>query len=247
MFALRGVSKGFGGTPVLDAISLDIEPASTVALIGPSGCGKSTLLKLLNGLLTPDSGGVLFDGAPIADDPRAARRRIGYVVQEGGLFAHMTAAQNATLLLRRTGTSGRRARARAEALAEIARFDADLLDRYPQELSGGQRQRVALMRALAMDPEALLLDEPLGALDPMIRADLQDELRDLFARLNKTVVLVTHDLAEAHYLARRVVLLHEGRIVQDGRHAELLGSPATPFVRAFVTAQRKIHELARPG
>ncbi|MEQ8844827.1 MAG: ATP-binding cassette domain-containing protein [Phycisphaerales bacterium] len=244
MFELRGVSKSFGTTRVLDGVDLTIQPRTTVALIGPSGCGKSTLLRLMNGLLTPDAGSVLFDGKELSPDVlTAARRRIGYVVQEGGLFAHLSAMRNVTLLGRRLGWSASRARERAHDLADMAQLDHDLLGRLPHELSGGQRQRVALMRALANDPEALLLDEPLGALDPMVRADLQDELREIFDRLDKTVVLVTHDLAEAQHLASRVVLLHEGAIAQDGPHESLLREPASDFVRRFVNAQRRLHGL----
>ena len=244
MFELRGIRKAFGSAVVLDGLDLVIEPRTTVALIGPSGCGKSTLLRLMNGLLTPEAGSVRFDGELMQGASlMPARRRIGYVVQEGGLFAHLTAHQNATLLGRRLGWSRQRARDRSGELAELVQLDHGLLQRYPHELSGGQRQRVALMRALANDPEALLLDEPLGALDPMVRADLQDELRALFDRLNKTVVLVTHDLAEAQHLASRVVLLHEGRIAQDGPHESLLHEPASDFVRRFVNAQRRLHGL----
>ncbi len=244
MFELSGVRKSFGHTVVLDGIDLRIEPRTTVALIGPSGCGKSTLLRLMNGLLAPDEGTITFDGIEMASKALTpSRRRIGYVVQEGGLFAHLTARQNVTLLGRQLGWSKQRARDRAAELAELVQLDAALLDRYPHELSGGQRQRVALMRALANDPEALLLDEPLGALDPMVRADLQDELRDLFDRLNKTVVLVTHDLAEAQHLASRVVLMHDGAIAQDGPHEAMLREPASDFVRKFVNAQRRLHGL----
>ncbi|MEQ9095450.1 MAG: ATP-binding cassette domain-containing protein [Phycisphaerales bacterium] len=244
MFGLQGIRKSFGDTPVLAGIDLVIEPRTTVALIGPSGCGKSTLLRLMNGLLVPDAGTVEFDGQPMRGEALTpARRRIGYVVQEGGLFAHLTARNNVTLLGRRLGWNRSRARERSAELAELVQLDASLLDRYPHELSGGQRQRVALMRALANDPEALLLDEPLGALDPMVRADLQDDLKELFDRLDKTVVLVTHDLAEAQHLASRVVLLHEGRIAQDGPHETLLQEPASDFVRRFVSAQRRLHGL----
>ena len=245
MFELRGIRKAFGETPVLDGIDLMIEPRTTTALIGPSGCGKSTLLRLMNGLLAPDVGAVTFDGEAMEGHGLTpARRRIGYVVQEGGLFAHLTAGQNVSLLGRRLGWSRDRARSRSLELCALVQLDAALLSRYPHELSGGQRQRVALMRALANDPEALLLDEPLGALDPMVRADLQDELGELFTRLGKTVVLVTHDLAEAQRLASRVVLLHEGRIAQDGSHSALLKQPASDFVRRFVHAQRRLHGLA---
>ena len=244
MFRLTSVTRSFGDSPVLSGIDLTIEPATTVALIGPSGCGKSTLLRLMNGLLEPDAGTVEFDGERMTGEALTpARRRIGYVVQEGGLFAHLTAERNVTLLGRRLGWSPGRARDRARELADLVRLDHALLGRYPHELSGGQRQRVALMRALANDPEALLLDEPLGALDPMVRADLQDELRELFGRLHKTVLLVTHDLAEAAYLAGRIVLLHDGAIAQDGPPEALVGQPADDFVRRFVNAQRKLHGI----
>lgn len=244
MFALSGIRKAFGDATVLDGIDLTVEPRTTVALIGPSGCGKSTLLRLMNGLIEPDAGTVAFDGQPmIGANLTPARRRIGYVVQEGGLFAHLTARQNVTLLGRRLGWDRLHAADRAADLAALVQLDAALLDRYPHELSGGQRQRVALMRALANDPEALLLDEPLGALDPMVRADLQDELKAIFDRLNKTVVLVTHDLAEARRLARRVVLLHEGRIAHDGTHEAMLAAPREGFVGRFVHAQRRVHGL----
>jgi len=245
VFTLRSVVKGFGGARVLDGVDLSVGAGESVALIGPSGCGKSTLLRLMNGLLAPDAGAVTFDGrAVVGRDGRLARRRIGYVVQEGGLFAHLTARQNVTLLGRRLGWSRARADTRAGELADMARLEPTLLDRYPHELSGGQRQRVALMRALALDPEALLLDEPLGALDPIVRADLQDELAALIGRLRKTVVLVTHDLAEARALAGRVVLLADGAIAQDGPYASLLDRPASGFVARFVDAQRRIHRVA---
>ena len=244
MFRLSSVSKSFGDASVLSSVDLAIEPGTTVALIGPSGCGKSTLLRLMNGLLEPDSGAVEFDGTPMLGDALTpARRRIGYVVQEGGLFAHLTAEKNVTLLGRRLGWSATRATQRARELADLVRLDHALLVRYPHELSGGQRQRVALMRALANDPEALLLDEPLGALDPMVRAELQDELRELFERLRKTVVLVTHDLAEAAFLAGRIVLLHDGSIAQDGTPDELVREPASEFVQRFVSAQRRLHGI----
>lgn len=239
MFALRDVSKVYAGRPALGPLTLDIPTGQTTVLIGPSGCGKSTLIRLLIGLVEPDAGTVTFDGAPVtADTSRAARLRTGYVIQDGGLFPHLTARGNVTLMARHLGWERARIDSRVSELTELTRFPADGLDRYPQQLSGGQRQRVGLMRALMLNPDALLLDEPLGALDPLVRADLQTELRDIFRALGKTVVFVTHDLGEAAFFADRVVLLKDGQIVQQGSPADLWHRPADPFVTRFVQAQR---------
>jgi osmoprotectant transport system ATP-binding protein len=239
MIELRSVAKSFSGVKAIDGLDLSVPVSRTTVLIGPSGCGKSTLLRLMLGLTGPDGGTVLFEGAELTPGTaRAARRRAGYVIQEGGLFPHMTARENVTLMARQLGWSPRRIQMRLEELVTLTKFPGDGLERHPVELSGGQRQRVALMRALMLDPVVLLLDEPLGALDPMIRADLQRDLRDIFSELSKTVVLVTHDLAEAAYFGDRVVLLREGSVVQEGSLTELIGSPADPFVTRFVTAQR---------
>lgn len=239
MFALRAVSKSYAGQSVLGPLSLDLPAARTTVLIGPSGCGKSTLLRLLLGLVGPDAGVVTFDGQPVTPaTAQAVRLRVGYVVQDGGLFPHLTARGNVTLMARHLGRARDPINARVNELAELTRFPADGLDRHPHQLSGGQRQRVGLMRALMLDPDALLLDEPLGALDPLVRAELQSELRDIFRRLNKTVVLVTHDLGEATFFADRVVLLRDGRVIQEGSPRDLWHRPADPFVTRFVQAQR---------
>ena len=239
MFTLREVSKSFAGTPALGPLSLDLPAGRTTALIGPSGCGKSTLLRLLIGLVTPDRGEVLCDGTPVSPPTaRGVRLRVGYVIQDGGLFPHLTARGNVTLMARHLRRDPAATAARVSDLAALTRFPPDGLDRYPHELSGGQRQRVGLMRALLLDPDALLLDEPLGALDPLVRAELQDELRDIFRRLGKTVVLVTHDLGEAAHFADRLVLLNGGRIEQAGTPADLWHRPASGFVSRFVQAQR---------
>jgi osmoprotectant transport system ATP-binding protein len=246
MIELVEVVKSFGATRVVDGVSLAVAPGRTTVLLGPSGGGKSTLLRLMNGLVRPDAGEVRFDGTPLADaNVRSVRHRTGYLVQDGGLFPHLTAAGNVSLLARHLGWERGRIKARTAELGELARLPAELLDRYPAELSGGQRQRVALMRALMLDPGVLLLDEPLGALDPVTRAELQADLRDAFRRLGKTVVLVTHDLAEAAYFADEVVLLAEGRIVQQGPMRDLVTRPATPFVEQFVRAQRAPWEALR--
>ena len=239
MFTLRDVTKDYAGRTALGPISLDLAPGRTTVLIGPSGCGKSTLLRLLIGLVRPDSGSVAFDGVPVAPETaRSVRLRVGYVIQDGGLFPHLSARSNVTLLARYLGRDRSAIDARVDELAELTRFPREGLDRRPDQLSGGQRQRVGLMRALMLDPDALLLDEPLGALDPLVRADLQTELRDIFRTLGKTAVLVTHDLAEAAFFADRVVLLRDGRVVQEGSPGDLWHRPADPFVTRFVQAQR---------
>jgi osmoprotectant transport system ATP-binding protein len=239
MFTLRAVAKSYAGKPALGPLTLDIPAGRTTALIGPSGCGKSTLLRLLIGLVSPDAGEVRFDNTPVTSaTARSVRLRVGYVIQDGGLFPHLTACGNVTLMARHLGHDRAATTARVTELAALTRFPADGLDRHPHQLSGGQRQRVGLMRALLLDPDALLLDEPLGALDPLVRADLQTELRDIFRRLNKTVVLVTHDLGEAAYFADRVVMLKDGRIVQEGTPGDLWHRPADEFVTRFVQAHR---------
>ncbi len=244
MLELRGVSKSFGAQRAVVATDLKFEAASTTVLIGPSGCGKSTLLRLMIGLLRPDGGAVLFNGEPLSPASFGeVRRRMGYVIQEGGLFPHLTARRNVTLMAHYLGWEQSRIDARLEELADLTRFPVDGLDRYPGQLSGGQRQRVGLMRSLMLDPEVLLLDEPLGALDPMIRAELQHDLKGIFASLGKTVVLVTHDMGEAGHLGDEIVLLREGEIVQSGSLRNLVESPADDFVRRFVRAQRGMGDV----
>ncbi|EPX60023.1 L-proline glycine betaine ABC transport system permease protein ProV [Cystobacter fuscus DSM 2262] len=239
MFQLEQVSKRFGDTWALHPLDLRVPEGRTTVLLGPSGCGKSTVLRLMNGLLRPDSGRVLFRGEPLREeDLLVVRRRIGYVLQGGGLFPHLTAEGNATLMACYLKWPQARVRERLEELVALTRFPAEALGRYPGQLSGGQRQRVSLMRALMLEPDVLLLDEPLGALDPMIRHELQEDLRDIFSRLGKTVVLVTHDLAEGAFLGEHAVLLREGRVVQQGPLTELASAPADPFVTRFFQAQR---------
>ncbi|WP_337243660.1 ABC transporter ATP-binding protein [Luteimonas sp. gir] len=246
MYDLDQVHRRYGATTALAGVDLHIAPGATTALIGPSGAGKSTLLRMLVGLEWPDTGEVRFDGTPLRRDTLPAlRRRIGYVIQEGGLFPHLDAAGNVALLARTLGWSRARIEARMTELAALCQLPADALRRYPAELSGGQRQRVGLIRALMLDPDVLLLDEPLGALDPIVRHDLQAQMRALFARLGKTVVLVTHDIAEAVWFADTVVLLRAGRIVQQGPPRSLLDAPADDFVQAFMRAQRSVDEAAR--
>jgi len=247
VLSLRSVTKRYGERRALDELTLEVAAGARVALIGPSGCGKSTALRVALGLVRPDAGTVTLAGEAMTPASAARlRRRVGTVIQDGGLFPHLTARGNVTLLPRHLGWPAPRLAARVAELAELVRLPDELLDRHPVELSGGQRQRVALMRGLALDPDVLLLDEPLGALDPMVRAELQDDLRALFARLGKTVVLVTHDLAEAGHLARDIVLMRDGRMVQRGSLADLARTPADEFVTRFVRAQRGLH-LDAPG
>ncbi|MGY0557564.1 ATP-binding cassette domain-containing protein [Lysobacter sp. A421] len=243
MFELRSVTKSHGRVIALDRVDLRISAGRTTALIGPSGAGKSSVLRMLIGLDWPDDGEVRFDGEPLQPGQLLEqRRRIGYVIQEGGLFPHLSAAANAALLARTLGWSTARIDARITVLAALCRLPAAALQRYPAELSGGQRQRVGLIRALMLDPKVLLLDEPLAALDPIVRHELQAQMRELFAELRKTVVLVTHDVAEAAYLADTLVLLRGGRIVQQGRARELRDAPVEPFVTEFMSAQRSLEE-----
>ena len=244
--ALRDVQMRFGDVVALHSTNLQVEAGQTTVLIGPSGCGKSTILRLIIGLLTPTSGTVEFEGEPISQiNILALRRRMGYVIQDGGLFPHLTAAQNVTLIARHLQPPLLEAeiQAKLDELCELTHFPKDGLVRYPVELSGGQRQRVSLMRALALDPDVLLLDEPLGALDPMVRASLQTELKEIFSRLGKTVVLVTHDMAEAGYIGDSIVLMQAGQIVQQGTLDDLRERPTDGFVSEFITAQRSLVQL----
>src|SRR5881296_4708860 len=238
---LVDVSKRYADAAALHPTDLSIEHAKTTVLIGPSGCGKSTLLRLIIRLIQPDSGSITFEGEPITpDNIDTLRRRIGYVIQEGGLFPHLTARANVVLMARHVGRSQEEMQPRLQELCDLTRFSENLLSRYPVELSGGQRQRVSLMRALMLSPELLLLDEPLGALDPLVRAALQKELKEIFARLRQTTLFVTHDLAEAAYLGDEIVLMNEGHIVQQGSLADLREKPANDFVREFINSQRAL-------
>jgi osmoprotectant transport system ATP-binding protein len=240
VLSFTDVSRRFGAVSAVDGVTLAVPAGATTVLIGPSGCGKSTLLRLATGLEQSDRGTISFRGEPLgADNLPRLRQRMGYVIQDGGLFPHLTGADNVMLMARYLGWDASRIAARQAELADLVQLDSSQLDRYPLELSGGQRQRVCLMRALMLDPDLLLLDEPLGALDPLIRAELQNVLRRIFLSLGKTVLLVTHDLAEAACFAGQIVLLRAGRIVQQGALGELLEQPAEPFVEQFVRAQRE--------
>jgi len=239
MIQLDAVTKRYGTQSAVRDLSLSVPAERTTVLIGPSGSGKSTVLRLMIGLVRPDEGAVSVDGDRLTSaNARSVRTRMGYVIQEGGLFPHLTGRGNATIMARHLGWSSDRIDARIHELTELVHLDPDLLAQYPTELSGGQRQRVSLIRALMLDPAVLLLDEPLGALDPMIRTDLQDDLREIFRRLGKTVVFVTHNIGEAGFFADRVVLLRSGTIEQQGTMSDLLDRPTSGFVTEFIQAQR---------
>ena len=239
MIRLEHVSRTLSPRFSLDALSLDLEDGSTSVLIGPSGGGKSTVLRLIAGLIAPDDGRVLINGESLQPaNAQALRLRMGYVIQEGGLFPHLSAEANVTLASRYLKRPAKDIQPRLDELCSFVSLPRELLARYPHELSGGQRQRVALMRALMLDPAVLLLDEPLGALDPITRRGLQYELKEIFSRLRKTVVMVTHDMGEAAHFAGNLILFRDGRILQRGSLDELVQRPADPYVTEFISAQR---------
>ncbi len=236
MIELRHVGKTFGATRAVDDVSLAIGRGELVVLIGPSGSGKSTLLKMINRLVEHDSGLILFQGEEIRSfRPEDIRRRMGYAIQSIGLFPHWSVARNIATVPDLLGWPPQRIAARVdELLALLGLEPASYRERYPSQLSGGQQQRVGVARALAADPDVLLMDEPFGALDPLTRESLQHELARIHQASAKTIVLVTHDIAEALRLATRIVLLDNGRIVQDGTAAQLLADPANDFVRDYI-------------
>ena len=241
MIEFRSVVKTFpDGTNAVDDFSLVIPARQTTVLVGSSGSGKTTLLRMINRMVDPTSGAVEIDGASVLDrDPVALRRSIGYVMQNSGLMPHFTVLDNVVTVLRLNGTSRRKAHARGLELLDTVGLDRALADRYPSQLSGGQQQRVGVARGLAADPNILLMDEPFGAVDPIVRAELQQELLRLQRELGKTVVFVTHDVDEAMLLGDRIVILDAGaRIVQQGTPQEILERPADDFVAAFIGADR---------
>ncbi|MDP3083792.1 MAG: ABC transporter ATP-binding protein [Rubrivivax sp.] len=258
MIEFVGVSKRFGAVSALDGVSLHFEAGRITALIGASGSGKSTLLRLINRLLEPDAGRILLAGRDVAAGPaEALRRRIGYVIQSVGLFPHWTVARNIAAVPRLLGWPAARIDARVDELLALLGLDPALLrQRYPHQLSGGQQQRVGVARALAAQPEVLLMDEPFGAADPLTRQSLQTELLRLQRTLGSTVILVTHDIDEALRVGQQLVLLDHGRVVQTGTPLQLLATPAAPLVSDFLgratlgqrlLGLRQVAEILRPG
>ena len=236
---LKNISKNYENLRAIDNISLDFEEGRTTVLIGPSGCGKSTLIRIIIGLIKKSSGEVIINSKEISSiNLLEMRKGMGYVIQDGGLFPHLTAEKNVSLLADYIGWTKDKIDERIKELSVLTKFPVNGLERYPAELSGGQKQRVSLMRALMLDPKILLLDEPLGALDPLIRYELQEDLKKIFQKLKKTVILVTHDLTEAGFFGDKIVLMMDGKIIQTGTIEELIKKPANDFVTKFITAQR---------
>jgi osmoprotectant transport system ATP-binding protein len=245
MLTLQDITKTFAGKQVLTAVNLSVPQGATHALIGSSGSGKTTLLRITLGLIPFDAGYVrINEQALLSFAPVEWADRIGYVPQDGGLFPHINGFQNVALIATLRGWPKEKIAPRVEELRQLVDLDAAILGRFPFEMSGGQKQRVAIMRAAMLDPAVMLLDEPMAALDPLIRRSLQQELKSIFKRLGKTVLLVTHDLGEAVYLAERITLLHEGRVVQSGTYGDLLRHPSEAFVTAFINAQRTLPDAA---
>ncbi|MET8753054.1 ATP-binding cassette domain-containing protein [Streptomyces sp. NPDC004667] len=247
MIRFEHVTKRYpDGTTAVEDLSFEVAEGELVTLVGPSGCGKTTTMKMVNRLIEPTSGRILLDGEDIAAaDPVALRRRIGYVIQQVGLFPHKTVLENTATVPRLIGTPKARARARAAELLELVGLDPAVYGgRYPEQLSGGQRQRVGVARALAADPPVLLMDEPFGAVDPVVRERLQNEFLTLQRTVRKTILLVTHDLEEAVRLGDRIAVYGHGTIEQFARPAEVLASPANGYVASFVGADRGLKRLA---
>jgi osmoprotectant transport system ATP-binding protein len=241
MIRLTDVKKSFGGREILKNITIGFDAGKTHVLLGSSGSGKSTILRLIMGLTTPDSGEVLVDGIKVSRETQfKIPLRAGYVIQDGGLFPHFTCKENVALVAKTQGWPKDKIEKRIDEVSKIIGLDKIFFDRHPKQLSGGQKQRVALMRSLMLDPPILLMDEPMGSLDPIARATLQKELKRIFNSLKKTVILVTHDVNEAAYFGHSVALIDSGEIIQSGTYDEFWNNPATPFVTQFIQAQNEI-------
>lgn len=245
---LEKVTKLFPGVakPAVDALDLTIETGQVCVLIGPSGCGKTTTMRMVNRLIEPSSGQIFVGDRDVTKaDPVELRRHIGYVIQQIGLFPHMTIAQNVATVPKLLGWEPARIKARVAEMLDLVGLDpAQFLSRYPRHLSGGQRQRVGVARALAADPPVMLMDEPFGAVDPIVRGRLQEEFLAILKRLKKTVILVTHDIDEAIRMGDVVAILKDGRLVQYDTPDRLLAAPANEFVADFVGADRALRRLS---
>jgi osmoprotectant transport system ATP-binding protein len=234
---VKNVSKSYDESkgPVLNNLSLSIEQGEFITFLGPSGCGKTTLLKIINKLIPFDDGEVLVDGKLLKDwDTIELRRSIGYVIQQIGLFPHMTIEENIGYVLSLEGIAKEERRLKAEELIQLVGLEVEMLSRYPSELSGGQKQRIGVARALAADPDIILMDEPFGAVDEIARTALQDEILKLQKELRKTILFVTHDIQEALKLGDRIVLMNQANIEQIGTKEELLFKPESKFVEDFI-------------
>jgi osmoprotectant transport system ATP-binding protein len=247
MIELENVTKRFGDVPAVDDLTLTVEEGEVVVLLGTSGCGKTTTLRMINRLVEPTSGRICIAGRDVMTmPPHQLRRGVGYVIQQAGLFPHRTVLDNVTTVPRLLGWDKRRRNARAAELLDLVGLDSSLATKYPAQLSGGQHQRVGVARALAADPPVLLMDEPFGAVDPIVRAQLQREFRRLQKEMGKTVVFVTLD--EAIILGSRIAVMQTpGHIIQLAPPDELLSSPATPFIRDFIGQREVVYdELGEP-
>lgn len=244
MLTFKEVTKVYdGGTKAVDNFNLEINKGEFVVFIGPSGCGKTTTMKMINRLIDTSEGSILLEGEDIRDkDVVELRREIGYVIQQIGLFPHMTIAENISLVPKLLKWSEKDRYERAKELLKLVNMDQDYLERYPHELSGGQQQRIGVLRALAADPPLILMDEPFGALDPITKDGLQEEFKSLQKDLGKTIVFVTHDMDEAIKLADRIVIMKDGQIVQYDTPDEILRNPANEFVENFLGKHRLIGE-----
>lgn len=256
LIRFEGVTKLYNSSiEALRDMSLSIDKGEFVTLIGPSGCGKTTLLKLINGLIKPNSGKIYIKNKEISQwDPIQLKRSIGYVIQQIGLFPHMTVSQNISYVLDIKKASEDLKMKKARDLITLVGMDEKYLDRYPRELSGGQKQRVGVARALAADPDIILMDEPFGAVDEVTRQVLQDEILNIFSMLKKTIVFVTHDIEESFKLGTRIILLDDGKVEQDGTKEEMLFKPNNEFVKRFFGSKSftaylsnlKIKDLSSP-
>jgi osmoprotectant transport system ATP-binding protein len=248
MISLQDVSKWFPQaiSPAVDHLDLHVPAGATCVLLGPSGCGKTTTIRMVNRLIEPSAGRILVEGEDVTQiDPVRLRRRIGYVIQQVGLFPHMTVAENVATVPRLLGWPFVQIQRRVDEMLTLVGLDpGQFMGRYPRQLSGGQRQRVGVARALAADPAVMLMDEPFGSVDPIIRARLQNEFLAILQRLKKTVILVTHDLDEAIHMADLVAVMRDGRVAQFGTPDQLLARPADPFVADFVGTERALKRLA---
>lgn len=247
MIELSRVTKLFKGTKAVDEFSLNVEQRSFCVLLGPSGCGKSTVLRMINAMITPDSGSIKVRGTPVASQrPEKLRQSIGYVIQSVGLFPHWTIAQNILAVPKLLRWDQAKCAARLEDIVHLLDIDKNLLPRRARELSGGQQQRIGVARALAADPDIILMDEPYAALDPLSRANLQIEIKRIQRESGKTIVFVTHDIDEAFKLATQIVVMNKGQIVQAGKPEDILKTPANEFVRDFLggsSAKLRLLEL----
>ncbi len=244
MIQIKNVSKFYGSRAALKNINLSLKEGETHVFLGSSGSGKSTLLRIISGLIDADEGEVKISGERVSMlNQKRLSSQIAYVIQEGGLFPHLTGRENIALAARLTGWSLEKITARIHELCHLVQLDPSFLEQYPKKLSGGQRQRIALMRALMLDPPLILLDEPLGALDPLVRSELQRELKRIFNHVKKTVLMVTHDIGEGAFFGHSISLFNEGLLVQHGEFKSFIKNPSNDFVTRFIKAQVPLPEL----